>query len=224
MPREIVENVLGRDMTRELWTGNYTTVIPISLINFDLSSVLPAVFYMFRWGYRRGQGNFLKVFADEQGTAQQRRRSATIERVTERLSRTPTLQGFQGEVEQAILGDLLLCYCLENKNHEMGRDQQIQRVAPAHYMASCVDLPEHVGHLRFVPEMLVALLADQDFTDYVRQTADRTWFAVGKDFRDNALLRAFHKGIEIKGIPSDRTSDYFVEECVTFFRFLGGLG
>ncbi len=213
MSRRIVEDVLGRDMTRELWTGNYNPVIPLSIQDFDLAGVLPAVFYMFRWGHRRGQGNFLKVFGVEQDTAQQRRRAATIERVAERLSCTPTLQGFQGDVEQAILGDLLLCYCLENKNHEMGRDQQIQRVAPAHYMASWIDLPDNVVNLRFVPEMLIALLANQDSTDYINQTTDRTLFAVGKDFRDNALLRAFHKGIEIKGIPSDRTSDYFVDDC-----------
>jgi len=61
--------------------------------------------------------------------------------------------------------------------------------------------------------MLIALLANQDSTDCINQTTDRTLFAVGKDFRDNALLCAFHKGIEIKGIPSDRTSDYFVEDC-----------
>ncbi|HXK94894.1 MAG TPA: hypothetical protein PKV38_14555 [bacterium] len=213
MSRRIVEDVLGRDMTRELWTGNYNPVIPLSIQDFDLAGVLPAVFYMFRWGYRRGQGNFLKVFGAEQGTAQQRRRSATIDRVAEHISKASTLQGFQGDVEQAILGDLLLCYCLENKNHEMGRDQQIQRVAPAHYMASWIDLPDNVVNLRFVPEMLIALLANQDSTDYINQTTDRTLFAVGKDFRDNALLRAFHKGIEIKGIPSDRKSDYFVEDC-----------
>ncbi|HQH73923.1 MAG TPA: hypothetical protein PK360_17745, partial [bacterium] len=201
-------------MTRELWTANYTPAIPFSLINFDLSSVLPAIFYMFRWGNRRGQGNFLKVFGVEQGTAQQRRRSATIERVTERLSRTPTLQGFQSEVEQAILGDLLLCYCLENKNHEMGRDQQIQRVAPVHYMASWIDLPEKAGNLRFVPEMLVALLADQDTTDFLKQTIELTWFAVGKDFQDNALLRAFHKGMEIEGTKGDRSSDHYMEASI----------
>lgn len=212
MTRKIVEEVLSKDMERQIWSGNYFNALPLSFQPFDLSAVLPAVFYMFRRGFRRGQGNFLKVFGAEQGTVQQRRRSATIDRVMERLSQTPTLQGFQGEVEQAILGDLLLCYCLENKNHEMGRDQQIQRVAPAHYMASWIDLPANIVDLRYVPEMLVALLADQDSTDYVMQTAYRTRFAVGKDFKDNALLCAFYEGIEIKTFAGDRSADCFVED------------
>src|SRR5580658_1576003 len=36
-----------------------------------------------------------------------------------------------------------------------------KRVAPAHYMASWIDLPVSVTHLRYVPEMIVAMLAEQ---------------------------------------------------------------
>ena len=71
------------------------------------------------------------------------------------------MHGFDGTVEQAVLGDLLLCFCLENIRRELGRDRQIQRVAPAHYLASWVDLPETATALRFVPEMIVAMLANQ---------------------------------------------------------------
>ena len=80
--------------------------------------------------------------------------------------RQPHFEGFDGETERAILGDLLLCFCLENAKRALGRTEQVQRVAPAHYMASWVDLPDHVVHLRYVPEMIVAMLADQE-ADYV---------------------------------------------------------
>ena len=49
--RAIVDEVLGRGMTREIWTGNYEKALPISVQDFDLSAVLPAVFYMFRFGH-----------------------------------------------------------------------------------------------------------------------------------------------------------------------------
>ena len=71
------------------------------------------------------------------------------------------MQGFRGEVEQAILGDLLLSFCLENTKHALGRAEQVQRVAPAHYMSSWVDLPDSVAHLRYITEMIIAMLADQ---------------------------------------------------------------
>ncbi len=79
-------------------------------------------------------------------------------------------------------------------------------------MASWVDLPDAVAHLRYVPEMIVAMLADQD-GDYVTQHPEgkRTWFAVGKEFGDNVLLRPFHKGIRIEGDRASRTSDRFDE-------------
>ena len=50
--RAIVDDLLGRDTTREIWTGNYLNALPISVQDFDLSAVLPAVFYMFRFGHR----------------------------------------------------------------------------------------------------------------------------------------------------------------------------
>ena len=162
--RSIVYDLLGRDMTREIWTGNYTKALPISVQRFELSAVLPAVFYMFRFGHRRGQGKFLDTFGGDLGTANNRdlKQAATIERVARKLTENhDKFQGFEGEVEQAIMGDLLLSFCLENAKHALGRKEQVQRVAPAHYMASWVDLPQNVSHLRFVPEMIVAMLANQ---------------------------------------------------------------
>ena len=211
--RAYVDEILSHKMTREIWSGNYDKVLPVSVQIFELSSILPAVFYMFRFGQRRGGGNFLKTFADKVGTPSQRRRSANIDRIAETLSGATELDGFKGEAEKAILGDLLLCFCLENIRHSLGRDQQIQRVAPAHYMASWIDLPDRVVHLRYVPEMIVAMLADQKGeTVQPSDEKKRTWFPVGKRYEENILLCAFSQGVVRRGeIISDLTSDRFNE-------------
>lgn len=210
--RRVVEDVLGRDMTREVWTGNYAKAFPVSLQPFDLSAVLPAVFYMFRFGKRRGRGNFAQTYGGDTGTIRDRRRLATIEKVVESLITDKYFAGFEKEVGKAIMGDMLLSFCLENAKRQLGRKESVQRVAPAHYMASWVDLPDAVAHLRYVPEMIVAMLANQD-SDHVCQHPEngRTWFAVGKDFGDNILLKAFHGGIRIEGERASRTSDRFDE-------------
>lgn len=213
--RAIVDDVLGRGMTREIWSGNYEKALPVSVQSFDLSAILPAVFYMFRFGHRRGRGKFLEVFGGHTGTAKERRRAATIERVAGKLSEAETFEGFNGETERAVLGDLLLCFCLENAKHALGRKEQVQRVAPAHYMASWVDLPDSVTHLRYAPETVVAMLADQK-TPHVEQNkdTDQSWFAVGRRFEENVLLKAFHQGTVREGPLSDRTADRFQEETV----------
>ena len=213
--RALVDDILGRKMTREIWSGNYDRVLPVSVQEFALSSILPAVFYMFRFGQRRGIGNFLKTFGDKSGSPSQIRRSANIERIAKRLSHTEGLDGFNSEPEKAILGDLLLCFCLENVKHGLGRDQQIQRVAPAHYMASWIDLPQSVANLRYVPEMIVAMLADQKKGDFVglSKNKKRTWFPVGKNYEDNVLLNAFSQGVIRHGeFSGDLASERFNEE------------
>ena len=210
--RGIVEDVLSPGMARELWTGNYDKALPISVQEFDLSAILPAVFYMFRYGQRRGRGTFLNTFGPETGTPKERRQAATIEHIANTLIKNDTFTGFEGEVERAIMGDLLLCFCLENIRHALGRTEQVQRVAPAHYLASWVDLPDRVAHLRYVPEMIVAMLADQK-GDYVQQNdGTRTWFPVGRGFEDNLLLRAFNQGVRQRGELGSRTADSFDEQ------------
>ena len=210
--RGIVEDVLSRDMTREIWSGSYDKALPIIINNFDLSAILPAVFYMFRYGQRRGRGAFLNTFGPETGTPKERRQAATIEHIANTLVKNDTFTGFEGEVEKAILGDLLLCFCLENIRHSLGRTEQVQRVAPAHYLASWVDLPDRVANLRYVPEMIVAMLADQK-GDYVQQNdGTRTWFPVGRGFEDNLLLRAFNQGVRQRGELGSRTADSFDEQ------------
>ena len=209
-PRAIVDEVLGRGMTKAIWSGNYDKVLPISLQLFDLTAVLPAVFYMFRFGHRRGTGKFLPTFGGESASKRQKKQTATIERVADVLAQASGFNGFNSETEQAILGDLLLSFCLENANKALGRKEPVLRVAPAHYMSSWVDLPSPVVHLRYVPEMLVAMLADQgDFYVEHNRDDDKSWFAVGRGFEDNLLLKVFHKGVVRDGQLGSRTSDRF---------------
>jgi hypothetical protein len=210
--RAIVDDVLGRAMTREVWTGNYDKVLPLSVQDFDLTAVLPAVFYMFRFGHRRGKGRFLERFGAGGGTMREKKQVATIDRVAATLAAAPAFAGFNGETEQAILGDLLLSFCLENANRALGRKEPVLRVTPAHYMASWVDLPESVSHLRFVPEMLVAILANQQGSCVEQnRDGDTTRFAVGRGFEENVLLRVFHKGVVREGHFHTQTSDKFDE-------------
>ena len=211
-PRAIVDEVLSRSMTREVWTGNYDKAFPVSLQDFDLTAVLPAVFYMFRFGQRRGIGKFVSTFGLNVGTPRERRQTATIARVADKLTKNKNFSAFDGDVEKAILGDLLLCFCLENVRHLLGRTEQVQRVAPAHYMASWVDLPDRVINLRHVPEMIVSMLANQS-GKFIEQNSskDRTWFAVGGGYENNVLLRAFNQGVTRHGELASLTSDRFNE-------------
>lgn len=212
--RAIVDEVLGRAMTRDIWTGNYDKILPVSAQLFDLTAVLPAVFYMFRFGHRRGKGRFLETFGGDSGTTRQKKQTATIDHVAATLSAADSLDGFNNETEKAVLGDLLLSFCLENANKALGRKEPVLRVAPAHYMASWVDLPQPVVHLRYVPEMIVAMLADQAaFYVEKNKESDRTWFAVGRGFEDNLLLRVFHNGVVREGELGSRTSDRFDESA-----------
>jgi len=120
--------------------------------------------------------------------------------------------GFEGDVATAILADMLLCFCLENARHALGREEQVQRVAPTHYMASWVDLPESVGHLRYVPEMIVAMLANQ-----TASTSKGTKKMTGdmvcgrKRVQDNVLLKAFDAGVIPGEILGSLSSDRFDE-------------
>ena len=145
--RKPVEDVLSPAMTRAVWSSDYRPALPISVQTFDLSAILPAVFYMFRFGRRRGQGKFVEAFGRAYGTASQRRRSVTVNAIAEKLADGPggMLCNFDGKAAQAILGDLLLCYCLDNARYALGRDKQVQRIAPTHYMSSWIDLPHRMA-------------------------------------------------------------------------------
>ena len=212
--REIVENALSPDLVKEVWTGNYDKVLPVTIQEFAISAILPAVLYMFRFGHRRGAGDFVSTYGPASGTPAQKRRQTTADRIAAKLAETDELHGFDGVVEKAILGDLLLCFCIENVRHRLGRDQQVQRIGPTHYMASWIDLPHSVGNLRFVPEMIVAMLANRRGGDYVTASdeMDRTRFPVLNRYEDNPLFRAFGQGVGRRpGSSSDLASDCFDE-------------
>ncbi len=232
MPRSGADTVQGivRDafplaMYRDLWTGNYDKVLPISFQEFDLSTMLPAMFYLFRYGERRGKGDFLKTFAPDGLDVGAWRKAVTIDRIAETLLQDgDAFEGFDGDqndTEKAILGDLLIGHCLQNRRHEAGRDKQIQRALPAHYLSSWIDLPQVNAHLRNVPEMMVGMLANQQGPWVERSDSDPATgrkkdegnrFAVGKRHRRNALLAAFNRGIEpADGKGNDRASDRFDE-------------
>jgi hypothetical protein len=213
--RAIVEDVLTKGITTRIWSANCPEVFPVTFNSFDLTAVLPAVFYMCRFAVRRGRGQFLSVFGGE-GTKKEKKTAATIQRVAEILAATPVFAGFNSDTEKSILGDLLLSFCLENKSHALGRDKPLARVAPAHYMSTWVDLPEHVSSLRLVPEMIVALLAGQN-GEYVEQTAidDGHEFGVGRGLSANLLLQMFSEGIVQrpgKTVLNDLAADMFDEQ------------
>lgn len=207
--RKTVEDVLGRAMTREIWSYDYRAALPVSVQDFDLSAVLPTVFYMFRFGRRRGSGGFVREFGLGSGTPAQRRRSVTVDRIVDGLCSEPRgdFRGLEDDAAKAILGDLLLCYCLDNARNALGRDKPVQRVAPAHYLSSWVDLPEKVVNLRYVPEMIVALLANQPHGGEVRWTPQEqrrdASFPVGGDIRYNVIARPFGEGMSLRDGDAD---------------------
>jgi hypothetical protein len=114
-----------------------------------------------------------------------------------------------------VLGDLLLAWCLENRKHAEGHSEQVQRIYPTHYLASWVDLPTSVTHLRGVPELLTALLAHQDTGEWIAPRG-RGRFPVGVPHGDNHLLDLFGRQMEIRGTyGSNLGTDTFNEAGAT---------
>lgn len=209
--KTIVEDVLTTARAKDLWTANYFTALPFTPQGYEVGSLLPAMLYMARWGHRRGKGNFIEAFGrpDAQGKTQPPR---LVDVASGLLARTGSdFDGFAAEHGPSMLADLLLTYCLENKEHELGHEEVVQRVFPTHYLASWVDLPEKVAHLRGVPELLTALLAWQDKGSTLAQRASRT-FPVGGSFNENALLDLFGRHVEINGPAANLASDHFMEQ------------
>jgi Holliday junction resolvasome RuvABC endonuclease subunit len=200
-----LEEVLSKKQIKELWTSIYTPVLPFTPQTFAIEAVLPAVMYMFRSGTRRGSGRFAANFGADG--------KVHIEDVARVLSeRTEWFENFEGDVGQAILGDLLLTFSLENKQHSLGRSEQVQRVFPTHYFASWIDLPPKVTDLRNIPEMIVALLVEQKEGTHI-ETGVRSRFTIGTGFEDNDLLRLFGSGTSIEGAhASNLRADCFDEE------------
>lgn len=211
--KTIVESVLSPARTKTLWTANYFPALPFTPQGFEIGGLLPAMLYMARWGHRRGKGHFAETFGrrDEKNKAQ----PPNLNDVTSGLlaKAAADIEGFSDDSGRAMLSDLLLTYCLENKEHALGHNERVQRVFPTHYMASWLDLPEDVANLRGVPELLTALLAWQDKGETLLSGSDKTHFPVGGDFPGNHLLAQFARHMEIRGPhAAELGSDLFVED------------
>ena len=187
------EAVFTKPIADTLWTANTLQVYPATLQGFSVGSLLPAVFYMFRCGRRRGAGGFQKTFgmpaADTHPSAR-----ARVEWIASKLSnQAERFEGFESDTAKDILGDLLLCDSLENKKRAVGHQAEVQRAFPVHFFSSWLDLPAAVGHLRFVPEMLVALLANRPGVRLLNEANDGDFGVAGRP-RNNLLLRIFGSG------------------------------
>lgn len=183
-----IEAVFSPETAKTLWTANALQIYPATLQNFSVGSVLPAVFYMFRRGYRRGKGRFQEEFG-------LLRKRATVFAVSGKLTeKSDHFAGFESDLAKDLLGDLLLCDALENKKHAEGHEHDVLRAFPVHFFSSWLDLPSGVGDLRFIPEMLVALLADQSNGTTVA-ASDTAPFSVAGDPQKNVLLRVFSRGV-----------------------------
>lgn len=207
--RNIVEESLGPQRCNTLWTANYLPVLPITPQNFDIGALLPVMLYMTRWGHRRGKGKFTEIFGQLEGKTH---KSPTISDVAKYLTKADsTLKDFTDEIGQAMLGDLLLAYCLENARRALGQSEPLLRVFPTHYLSSWIDLPKEAGHLRSVPELLIVLLTQQDNGDWLEPGHGKGLFSIGKGFTENILLNLFGRYMSIQGHFSDLKSDTFIE-------------
>jgi hypothetical protein len=214
LEKEVLNEVLTPAMVNEIWTANCEEVLAFTLQDFSVGALLPAMFYMFRRGHRRGQGSFAEEFEPRDGETEFTRKStikaATVTSVARVLAEDKTqFEGFDGEVARNILSDFLLTHCLENQRHESGRKKRVIRAFPTHYQAAWMDLPSRVGHLRLVPESLVAILVDQKEGETIEgsKTA-KSFFRVKDDFTQNILLSVFGAGMSTRERQSDLVDEF----------------
>ncbi len=213
--KTIVEETLGFQRTKSLWTTLYYPAFPFTPQDYDIGALLPAMLYMARWGHRRGKGKFVASFGQVHDGKPQ---PPTIEDVTTGLlARADScMNGFDCLVGKAVLGDLLLAWCLENKRHAEGQKEQVQRIYPTHYLASWVDLPDFVVNLRGVPELLTSLLADQADDEWLGAATRKSFFPVGVTHDKNDLMALFARAMTVRGpYASDLASDTFAENAAT---------
>lgn len=212
MSKEAICNALGAGFGKMVWSAGYRPAFPFTPQDYSLSAMLPTILYLLRWGHRRGRGNFLDVFGSEIN------KLGSIESVTQGLLKlNDRFEGVSGKAEEAILGDLLLCYCFENIRKEEGRDKKLIRVLPTHFMSSWVDLPERSSNLRSVPEMLTAILAHQDGRTIIPGEGKGHYLVrTGFDKEipgqsSNLLLSIFGEGVCTLDDPAKLKSDSVVE-------------
>jgi hypothetical protein len=163
---------------------------------------------MCRRGCRRGKGRFQQSFSPAEKIR------ASIWSVSAKLSSdAKSFKGFDSEVQKDILGDLLLCDALENKGHEEGHSEEIQRAFPVHFLASWLDLPPSVANLRFVPEMIVCLLANQSHAQKIQPGLGTGPFPIGLTPEKNLLFRIFARGVVFGANTANLCADSFDEQA-----------
>ncbi len=183
-PLSILTDSLAGRAVAPYWGAGYPAALPVAPQDFTMPAVLPAVLYTMRRGLRRGAGKFEEVYG----------KNATIQRIATYLAAPPEFEGFEKNTRQAILGDLLLAFCLENRNRSNDRTDRLIRVLPAHYFSCWIDLPKTVVNLRGAPELLVAILARQPDGSHVTP-GGKGPFPIGAGVDRNAILRLFAAGV-----------------------------
>jgi hypothetical protein len=206
MSKEILEDILGKPMFKELWTSDCQLVLPVVPQDFALPATLAPVLYMLRWNRRRGQGHFVSKFGNPKSRLL-RDQAATSKKVADNLLNADHgyVQGWGHPLEKNVLADLLLAYCFDNKGKSQERDSPIQRVYPTHYFASWIDLPVQVANLRNVPEFIVGTLRLG-----IRKTENKGSGLV-QSFERNPLIKVLGGGLHVSGESITRESDLFDE-------------
>ncbi len=190
----------------ELWTATTDLVLPLTPGDFSVGSVLPAVMYMIRRGHRRGKGRFHETYGASNGLTNQ----VTVASVARKLVQWHALfSGFSDEIRLEILGDLLLATALETKNRKGRHDIEVLRVYPSHYFASWIDLPQKVGNLRLVPELIANLLSVQGKEV---NPASKELSTSGGVSQSSLLIKVFAKGTVFSNNPSELHGDKFDEQ------------
>ena len=122
--RQVVESVLGSQMTSQIWTSTYPPVFPFTPQDFSVGAILPMMLYLFRWGNRRGKGKFAEAYGAGA--------PPTISSTVAKLVDDPGIVGFGSASGCAILGDFLLTSILENRRHSESHNEQVQRCFANH--------------------------------------------------------------------------------------------
>ena len=113
--KSAIESVFSVPIAKRLWTANMDSLLPVTPQNFSVAAVLPAVLYMFRWGQRRGRGQFEKAFSSNLA-------KPTIKDVTAVLCKKQSdFQNFDSSVKSSILGLVTLLSAREQKAREWSR-------------------------------------------------------------------------------------------------------
>lgn len=105
---------------------------PFTPQDFSVGAVLPMMLYLFRWGSRRGKGQFAATYG--------RDGPPTISSTVDRLISDGVIEGFDTASGRAILGDFLLTSILENRRHSgrtTSRSSAASRTTTMHLGSTC---------------------------------------------------------------------------------------